>query len=82
MKRHECNKMTNGNEWALCSACEGRIHDAGCTTKLNPKRDCCTARHWALHQSGQTVGLADAAEPMWSDWWEELRREGREGREF
>lgn len=33
------------NSWQECTACDGRIHKQDCTSKPNPKKDCCPARH-------------------------------------
>jgi hypothetical protein len=60
MSRHNCGR----NGWSLCVACQGRIHDKGCTTRPNKHRDCCPARHYMLYAQGHKVGLDDAAVPM------------------
>ena len=62
--RHECSKAANGKYWSLCVVCEGRVHLSGCTTKRNPSRDCCEARHVKLHNAGQTRGIGDSSLPM------------------
>lgn len=31
-------------EWATCPECEGHVHHASCTARLDPKRDCCKRR--------------------------------------
>ena len=67
MARHQCAaySVVNGKpSWTICTACEGRIHLAGCTTKRNKHRDCCRERHEMLHAAGQTHGIADASIPM------------------
>lgn len=64
--RHDCANMTNGGAggWTTCIACDGRLHLEGCTTKRDPRKDCCEARHRRLHEQGQTVGLWDSSVPM------------------
>lgn len=32
-------------EWPTCPECDGRVHKADCNARLDPKRDCCNARH-------------------------------------
>lgn len=61
---HRCNRMGNGREWLICVACEGRMHAAGCTSRRNPAKDCCEARHVELHNNGCIWGLLDTAVPM------------------
>lgn len=67
MKRHNCNRMGGGREWAMCSSCDGRIHFAECTTKRNPRKDCCLDRHKILYAAGETRGRYDASLPMWKE---------------
>ena len=55
MNRHECNKTG----WTTCTACDGRLHLGGCTTRKNPLRDCCTERHELLKKQGHLYGLFD-----------------------
>jgi hypothetical protein len=62
--RHECGRLGNGRFWMTCSACTGRIHLKGCTTRRNPKKDCCKKRHENLAAAGQTRGIADSSVPM------------------
>jgi hypothetical protein len=71
--KHRCNKSSNGVTWNLCIVCEGRIHNAGCTTKRDKSKDCCEARHKMLHDAGQTIGITDLSfkmydpgKPSWS----------------
>ena len=52
------------NGWHICTVCEGRIHDAGCTTKRNKYKDCCAERHELLNKMGITKGIADSSFPM------------------
>lgn len=63
--KHECNKWINGKQWGHCCVCNGREHMPGCTSKKNPKIDCCNERHRALYLQGQTVGIGDSSQPMW-----------------
>lgn len=65
--RHDCSKAVNGKYWHICPICDGRIHDDGCTTKRNPKKDCCPERHKMLHDAGNTKGLNDSSYFMWSE---------------
>jgi hypothetical protein len=58
--RHKCWQQG----WAECTACEGRLHRPGCTSRRKPEIDCCPARHKALYDKGVTVGIHDAI-PMW-----------------
>lgn len=62
---HHCNKSGGGVTWSLCSACRGRIHDSGCTSKRNADLDCCEARHHKLWALGELIGLDDASLPMY-----------------
>lgn len=67
--RHNCSgKGFPGYDWATCVVCEGRFHLDGCTTKRNPKKDCCEARHALLDSMGIERGIADSSLPMmpWS----------------
>lgn len=59
-KRHECGR----SGWQTCTACDGRIHLAGCTSRPDPKKDCCESRHKMLAAQGHTKGLADASVDM------------------
>lgn len=61
---HKCNKSANGKGWSICQACDGRIHLQGCTSKRDPKKDCCRERHEVLWGAGQTFGIHDASLPM------------------
>lgn len=61
--RHNCSP--NGN-WPTCVVCDGRIHFAGCTTKPDPKKDCCAGRHKMLHDAGQVRGIYDDSFLMWT----------------
>ena len=58
---HQC-KQKNG--WAECTACGGRIHLPGCTTKKKKEIDCCKDRHIDLYNNGQEVGIYDAGLKM------------------
>lgn len=58
--RHNC--FSPG--WQECTACGGRIHRPGCTTKKRPAKDCCDARHRKLYNEGHKVGLYDSTVPM------------------
>jgi len=62
---HQCQRASNGKYWAVCCVCNGRIHLLGCTAKMDPKKDCCEARHKILFEQGQTVGINDPSQPMW-----------------
>ena len=61
--RHVCNAH---GQWSHCCICDGRIHQEGCTSRMNPAKDCCPARHKRLHDAGQTRGLLDDSQAMWS----------------
>lgn len=60
-------KRTNFNQWAHCSVCGGRIHEADCTSKRNKKKDCCHARHKMLFDQGELVGRLDESMPMFDE---------------
>lgn len=67
--RHQCNRNGASGEqgdWHYCPMCDGRYHEDGCTSKLNPRFDHCPARHKALHKRGFTIGLADSSFIMWA----------------
>jgi hypothetical protein len=51
--------------WNYCVVCEGRIHLQNCTSRRNPEKDCCLARHKMLHEQGQTKGLIDSSLTMY-----------------
>ena len=71
MMRHNCgyqDLVGNKNTWRTCSVCDGRIHMEGCTTKKNPKKDCCKTRHLQLIKKGHVKGLYDSSVPMWGSW--------------
>lgn len=55
--KHKCYGGQNG--WHECTACDGRMHNSGCTPKKNAKKDCCAARHLQLYRSGQVRGIYD-----------------------
>lgn len=38
--KHECNKATNGKDWAHCAVCGLRLHLEACTTKRRKGIDC------------------------------------------
>lgn len=62
MARHQCNKQDIGRNrlgWSHCIVCEGREHEPDCTTKRDPKKDCCPTRHKVLYDTGHTRGLID-----------------------
>jgi hypothetical protein len=63
--RHECGKLG----WAQCTVCLGRLHHTGCTSRRNPDKDCCKARHQKLFDQGKTVGLDDSSQPMLPEKW-------------
>lgn len=65
MKRHDCSRWINGKYWAICSCCQGRCHKPGCTSKRDPRKDCCEERHKRLAAQGQTTGIADSSQPMY-----------------
>jgi len=66
--KHDCGRAINGRrEWPMCTACDGRMHMTGCTTRKNPKVDCCYLRHKKLHDAGQRVGIYDSSVPMLVD---------------
>lgn len=70
MARHECNKDAFGRrDWPTCTACNGRIHEPGCTTRKNKHRDCCKARHLMLLEQGHEFGLVDDAVSMLGSWF-------------
>lgn len=58
--RHLCFKQG----WAICTACLGRLHQTGCTSKPDPKKDCCPARHKKLRDKGHKFGLDDKSVRM------------------
>lgn len=60
-RKHICNP---GGEWPMCCTCDGRIHFADCTSRMDKHRDCCKARHEMLHSQGQTTGIFDSSLPM------------------
>lgn len=62
-RKHICNN-TNGNKWYHCSACGGRCHEVGCTTRKNPMIDCCKKRHELLHSQGHVRGMGDSSIEM------------------
>lgn len=62
--KHQCNRLANGHGWLQCTTCEGRIHLVSCTTKLNPKFDCCARRHLKLASEGYEVGIVDNSARM------------------
>jgi len=59
-QRHDCWRRG----WATCTACDGRIHQQGCTSRRDPVKDCCKVRHQRLHDSGQVDGLIDSSVKM------------------
>jgi hypothetical protein len=61
-QRHNCGD--NGKGWQICCVCGGRIHEAGCTSKQDWKKDCCAARHNRLADLGYTVGIDDSSMDM------------------
>lgn len=65
MRRHNCGRTANGVDWSVCSACEGRIHLDGCTSRRDRMRDCCAARHAMLWAAGEKLGRNDASQPMY-----------------
>jgi hypothetical protein len=40
----------------------------GCTSRRNPKLDCCKARHRKLFDGGQTHGIYDDSQHMLADY--------------
>ena len=52
----------------MCCACDGRMHRSGCTSRRDPKKDCCKARHRKLYDQGQVRGLYDSSVHMLSDY--------------
>lgn len=60
--RHQCGKP----EWPHCCSCQGRMHEPGCTARMNKHKDCCPARHKMLYDAGQTRGIDDDSQAMWS----------------
>lgn len=52
MARHECSTYTNGRDWAHCVRCDGRMHMIGCTSRRDPKKDCCQKRHERMAAAG------------------------------
>lgn len=64
MRHHDCNRNTNGADWMHCNVCDGRVHLKGCTSRRNPKIDCCKRRHKALYDAGHTQGLVDSSVGM------------------
>lgn len=61
--RHLCFQ----NGWATCTVCDGRLHQDGCTSKRNKKKDCCKARHKNLNAQGISHGIFDASRPMFDE---------------
>lgn len=61
-RRDRCYGGKGG--WAICTACRGRIHQVGCSTKRTKSNDCCRARHEDLVARGFTKGLDDPSVPM------------------
>lgn len=51
--------------WPMCTVCDGRIHLATCTAKMNKHKDCCPERHKMLYDRGYTQGVYDKSQPMW-----------------
>jgi hypothetical protein len=64
---HNCRSAGGGREWSHCTGCDGRLHIPGCTAKLNPKRDCCAARHKLLFDAGITRGIYDDSFAMYPE---------------
>jgi len=58
--RHDCWRAG----WVECVVCGGHMHQQGCTSKRDPEKDCCQARHQMLHDRGHVVGLVDSSIPM------------------
>lgn len=59
MRTHSCyagNNRGRGN-WMLCVECDGRIHDVDCTSKPNPTKDCCPARHRKMGKPGNSAQI-------------------------
>ena len=44
-----------GNRWMTCTECDGRIHSQECTSKVNPKKDCCPQRHIKMGKDPKTA---------------------------
>lgn len=66
--RHICRQQgAGGRGWHTCTACDGRIHLEGCTTKKNKHRDCCPERHKMLFDAGEVYGLIDGSHVMWAE---------------
>jgi len=51
--RHRCYAGRDG--WQTCTDCDGRIHAGDCTTKPDPKKDCCIARHLEMGKPPNTA---------------------------
>jgi hypothetical protein len=62
MPRHQCGR----DGWHHCPICDGRIHEDGCTSKMDPRKDHCPERHKMLFDRGQIKGLSDDSFFMWS----------------
>jgi hypothetical protein len=60
------NKCIKSDRQATCSVCEGRLHNLLCTSTLNPKIDCCPARHKMLYDNGQVQGISDSSQDMYT----------------
>ena len=58
--RHECWR----EGWRGCTACDGRVHLEGCTSKRDPSIDCCKRRHQLLYERGHKWGLCDPSVGM------------------
>jgi hypothetical protein len=62
---HRCKSMVGRRaEWMYCNACNGRVHESECTSRRNPKVDCCDRRHLDLYAAGHERGLTDASVMM------------------
>jgi len=59
--KHNCSGY-EGN----CIVCDGILHNELCTSKKNPKKDCCLARHIMLWKQGIKIGIYDKSQDMLS----------------
>ncbi len=58
--RHNCGV----DGWAICCSCCGRVHQLGCTSKPDWRKDCCPERHNQLADLEYFVGIHDNSQHM------------------
>ena len=47
--------------WPMCTVCDGRMHQSGCTSKRKPAKDCCPQRHVEMFRQGILEGQFDGS---------------------